>query len=157
MPHAYFGLGLAYFMNHESPLVLEMITKLKDIGQEKLASQLENVIRGHKYIPEPAPLVDIPFQSEESVPGVIVKSGEKKKEVLPEAESSGGGITKIQMRGKLINVGDAEKSQESSDDTEGGQQDNASSVSSLRIEGDAEVITGEHYRAQRIRAMRKDY
>ena len=35
IPYAYFGLGLAYFMNNENPLVLETITKLKDIGQEK--------------------------------------------------------------------------------------------------------------------------
>ena len=60
IPYAYFGLGMAYFMNHQKPLVLEMITKLRLSQQEDLAKKLEDMIRDNTYVaiaPEGSPLV----------------------------------------------------------------------------------------------------
>ena len=50
-PSAYFGLGMAYFMIGEGPRTLECITKLREMQQDNLATQLETVIRGYEYIP----------------------------------------------------------------------------------------------------------
>ena len=162
IPHAYFGLGLAYFMNKESPLVLETITKLKDIGQEKLAAQLENIVRGHQYIPDNSPLVDIPFQQEKA-PGVIVKSGEKTQQQASQEESEPSpvqGTSKIRMRGTLFNVGKDGQAQPAEGKAGGSSSNNASDdvapaeTSTLKIQGDAQVISGDHYRTERIRSMR---
>ena len=44
-PSVYFGLGMAYLMNGDNPLVLEIITILKGSGNHDLAQQLENLLR----------------------------------------------------------------------------------------------------------------
>ncbi|MCD4779194.1 MAG: tetratricopeptide repeat protein [Candidatus Omnitrophica bacterium] len=49
--YAYFGLGLAYFLENERGQVLEMITQLKLSGQDTLAIHLEAMLRENKYIP----------------------------------------------------------------------------------------------------------
>jgi lipopolysaccharide biosynthesis regulator YciM len=48
--YAYFGLGLAYFLENERGQVLEMITQLKLSGQDTLAQHLEAMLRENKYI-----------------------------------------------------------------------------------------------------------
>ena len=51
MPYAYLGLGIAYFQDGQIPLVLEMITSLRQMGEEKYASHLESMIRQGRFIP----------------------------------------------------------------------------------------------------------
>lgn len=46
-----YGLGMAYFMDHQRGRVLEMITNLRMEGNEKLASDLEEMIRKGRYLP----------------------------------------------------------------------------------------------------------
>ncbi|HLF19107.1 MAG TPA: tetratricopeptide repeat protein [Candidatus Omnitrophota bacterium] len=46
-----FGLGMAYFMDHQRGKVLEMITGLRLEGNEKLATDLEKMIREGHYLP----------------------------------------------------------------------------------------------------------
>jgi len=46
-----FGLGMAYFMDHQRGRVLEMITSLRQEGRDNLATNLEDVIREGRYLP----------------------------------------------------------------------------------------------------------
>lgn len=48
-PSAYFGLGMAYFMSGDGARVLEYITKLREMGEDGLATQLETIIRDNQY------------------------------------------------------------------------------------------------------------
>ena len=48
-PSAFFGLGMAYFMSGDGARVLECITKLREMGEDNLAMQLETIIRGNEY------------------------------------------------------------------------------------------------------------
>ncbi len=49
LPYAYFGLGMAYYMDDQRILVMEMITKLRDINEESFAQQLEAMVRDGNY------------------------------------------------------------------------------------------------------------
>ena len=51
MPYAYFGLGMAYFLDNQRSKVLDMITLLKEKKEDTLASQLENMLREKRFIP----------------------------------------------------------------------------------------------------------
>jgi len=46
-----FGLGIAYFMDHQRGRVLEMVTSLRQEGKDNLATSLEDVIREGRYLP----------------------------------------------------------------------------------------------------------
>ena len=62
VPLAYYGLGLAYFMDHQRLLVLESITKLRSLNREDLALELENIIRRGDYVAQTKlgePLIDV--------------------------------------------------------------------------------------------------
>lgn len=50
LPYACLGLGLAYFQNNQTALVLEMITYLRQQGEENYAKHLEQMIRQGRYI-----------------------------------------------------------------------------------------------------------
>lgn len=50
IPYAYFGLGMAYAQSDQMPLVLEMITELRNSNHEYLAVQLEQMMRENRYI-----------------------------------------------------------------------------------------------------------
>ena len=69
-PYANFGLGMAYFMDHQSFKTLEMITKLRKAGREDLANQLEEVVRSGQYIPPSNP--SIPLVMPQKQKGVLV-------------------------------------------------------------------------------------
>jgi len=51
-PAAYFGLGMSYFMVGESPRALECITKLREMNQDALALQLEELMRHYESMPK---------------------------------------------------------------------------------------------------------
>ena len=51
VPYAYFGLGMAYFMDNQRFRVLEMITALRQLNEEDFAVQLEEMVRQGHYIP----------------------------------------------------------------------------------------------------------
>ena len=44
-PKIYYGLGQAYFASNQRTDAMEMITKLRDMGQEDLASRLEKSLQ----------------------------------------------------------------------------------------------------------------
>lgn len=66
IPLAYFGLGMAYFMNHERSQVLEMITLLRKFKREDLALHLENMIRDKQYKPQSEEGQPIPVLTEQA-------------------------------------------------------------------------------------------
>jgi len=108
--NAYFGLGLAYFMNGDRTMVLEIITKLREINQDKLATQLEDIFRGHHYVPgtEP-PLASLPPSPQEP-PGKVVTSGPGEIG-LGEIQSSiqpVEGSSRIRLKGKFFNLKEKE-------------------------------------------------
>ncbi len=52
IPYAVFGLGLAYFMNDERAQVMDIITQLKGKSEDKLAANLENMLRQGYFDPD---------------------------------------------------------------------------------------------------------
>ena len=82
IPYAYFGLGMAYFMNDQRAMVLEIITNLRSMDQEDLATQLENIVRGHYYADSgPGALVNREQQAERQK-GIVVPSGMEQQEAV---------------------------------------------------------------------------
>lgn len=162
IPYAYFGLGLAYFMNGDNAMVLETITNLRSMDQDRLATQLENVVRGHKYIPNDAgPLIDVEPQAERQ-PGIIVKAQPEEAPVAGQPQDSTqsvDGVTKIRIRGTLFNIDEHERQQpssaEESQESSGGQSEQESSdmtptdYSPVKVQGS---VTGT--RTQRIRSLK---
>jgi tetratricopeptide (TPR) repeat protein len=49
-PKIYFGMGSAYFASNQRVEAMEMITKLHDLGQEDLASRLEQSMRDNSKV-----------------------------------------------------------------------------------------------------------
>jgi tetratricopeptide (TPR) repeat protein len=49
-PKIYFGMGTAYFASNQRVEAMEMITKLHDLGQEDLASRLEQSLRDNANV-----------------------------------------------------------------------------------------------------------
>jgi len=49
-PKIYFGMGTAYFASNQRVEAMEMITKLHDLGQEELASRLEQSMRDNGQV-----------------------------------------------------------------------------------------------------------
>lgn len=103
-PYAYYGLGMAYFMNGDRPMVLDVITTLRSLQKDDLAMQLENMVRDKSYIrPQTeAPLVNT-TSKERKPDSSLVKSG---LEPMP-AEVEGGGdqgqtMMKVRLRGKMF-------------------------------------------------------
>ena len=75
-PYGHFGLGMAYFMDHQNFRTLEMITALRKEGQDKLAEELEKMVRDKNYVPitpEGTPLIH-PQNAQGSSPEDLKKS-----------------------------------------------------------------------------------
>lgn len=113
LPYAYFGLGLAYFMVDERPLVLDMITSLREAKEDKLAEQLENMVRDYYYVPGETggSLVNIP-----PPPEIIreIPSQPKANPQQPAEQEPAGFTTKVRMKGTMYSVSEAEQKQKQS-------------------------------------------
>jgi len=94
--YAFFGLGIAYVRDHQKFRALEMITELRQKGEEESAQQLENMVHaGSDALPaQLAPLV-MPQRTK----GIIV-------EEIPSFSSSNftGGNTKVRLKEKIDTV-----------------------------------------------------
>ncbi len=64
--YAYFGLGLAYFLDKNNPEVLNVITILRNDGEESLAQHLERMVRENRYIAPDRPTAKTATQSKPS-------------------------------------------------------------------------------------------
>lgn len=101
LPNAYYGLGLAYFMNDDGPGLLEMITDLRGMGSEDLALQLEKMVRDKRYQNEHEvgkPLVDIKPTPETQY----------RNPVATQMTAPIGGVMRVRLRGKLVDLGNQE-------------------------------------------------
>ncbi|MCA9401501.1 MAG: tetratricopeptide repeat protein, partial [Candidatus Omnitrophica bacterium] len=49
IPYAYYGLGIAYFMDDQRLMVFDMITKLKGVEHMEWANQLESMVRTNRF------------------------------------------------------------------------------------------------------------
>jgi len=91
-PKIYFGLGSAYFSSNQRSKALEMITKLRSLKAEDLASQLEDSMRKNLWInaqqPDPVP---------DSTPAAALPAGIG--QVEPTADKPTG--MQARLRGKL--------------------------------------------------------
>ncbi len=94
--YAYFGLGIAYIRDHQKFRALEMITLLRQKGEEGSARQLENLVHSGGDItpPQLAPLV-----RPQRAKGIIVKE-------TPSFLSSsfGGGNMKVRLKEKIETI-----------------------------------------------------
>jgi tetratricopeptide (TPR) repeat protein len=166
IPHAYYGLGIAYFMNEERAMVLDTITTLRGMGEDKLAVQLEDIIRGHYYIAnDTGPLVDIePQQPIEKQRSVLVPSGPGRQDAIEQEEGTTtqpiDGLQRIRFRGKLFNVDELPAGESSSKTTSATQTKTKSDItpaekSPVTIQGTPQVISPDNARMQRIRALQR--
>jgi len=124
IPYAQFGLGLSYFMKGDRAYALDSITTLRSMGENTLATQLENIIRGRRYVPEAygRALVNVkPSPVSVKKPSMIVGPGfdqEKKEEPVEEQSSFGG--TRLRLRGTVFPITEGKKegkeTQEDKDD-----------------------------------------
>ena len=102
--NAYYGLGMAYFMSDDRGRVLDCITQLRDMGENSMATQLEDMIREKRYVPNPdggrGALVDIepqPMPEEPQVPEV--NRAPRPADSYPTGME---GTMKVRLRGKLM-------------------------------------------------------
>lgn len=99
-PYAYLGLGIAYYLQGDSPKVLELITSLRQIKYESLALELENLIRtGKKINPNEfgAPLV-----AKGAKQSTLIKQFPKDLEKDKSAFDDGVGGMKVRLREKPL-------------------------------------------------------
>ena len=98
-PKIYYGLGMAYGRNNDFGRVLEIVTKLRGMGEETLASQLEKMIRrGEAGVPQEEPLPAMGAGPSQ----VVGASPQTKEASAPRSEHGSIGTQRIQLRGKII-------------------------------------------------------
>lgn len=102
-PSAYFGLGMAYFMSGESPQVLECITKLREMQQDDLATQLEGIVRSYDYqaAPQDQPLLQHAGPSQDPLARPL-ESRMSVSDVAGPMEITVTGTIPVRLSGKLI-------------------------------------------------------
>jgi len=108
IPSAYYGLGLAYAMMDNFPMVLEEITNLRNEGYSDLAAQLENMIRQRKTT-QPA----VPPEENRVANMKALQTGVVQQPVIsgqfPQAWPGIDGSIQVRLKGKMYNAG-AQKS-----------------------------------------------
>ncbi|MFH1360023.1 MAG: tetratricopeptide repeat protein [Candidatus Omnitrophota bacterium] len=152
IPYAYFGLGLAYFMDDQRPMVLEIITKLRGMDQDKLATQLEDIVRSSYYASSTSgPLVNAKPDIERQE-GVIVpfaslepKPEDKKEDALDVSPIAG--TTRIRLRGTLMNVDEQETDQDAAA--------NKPKAGEVRVEQHPALISPSQAHIQRLRDLKQ--
>lgn len=99
--YAYFGLGMAYYMNGDRANVLDIVTKLRSMEKEDLALQLENMVREGRYVGQQqgTPLVNTQPRNIESL--LIPAS----RAVAPAASKEGkASMMRVRLKGKMFNA-----------------------------------------------------
>ncbi|MBF0484429.1 MAG: tetratricopeptide repeat protein [Candidatus Omnitrophica bacterium] len=89
--YALFGLGMAYYMSNQSFRTLEMITKLKSMGDDQFASELEAMIRKGPYNKNSG--------SSTAIAGAVDQSANDKKQPATKDASRGSAKSyKVRLR-----------------------------------------------------------
>ncbi len=100
-PKIYFGLGMAYARNNEQAKALDIITTLRGMREETLASQLEKMLRSSG---QSAPSAFVPQRTavEPAGPSQIIKTHEPEPAVLsPDPNALSPGKIRIQLKARL--------------------------------------------------------
>ena len=115
-PAIYFGLGMAYVMRGDTAQTLEIITKIRTMGHEEFAAQLESLIRtAYAPVQQPsAPAMQEPVALPQrqagtlisSMPTASVPTGNASDEATP---ISSDGLMHVRLRGKLTSTSTAEQ------------------------------------------------
>ena len=120
-PMVYFGLGMAYAQKEDTARVLDIVTTLRSLGENALATQLENSIRKPDEVPprEGAEAGMLPPLVEHQ-PGMLIKAGM----AAPESGVTGAaeppvspGMMRIRLKGRLSTADSPDSSSGSSDDS----------------------------------------
>lgn len=95
-PQVYYGLGVAYARSGDGAGVLDTVTTLRGMGEEALASQLEQMIRpgGPPVIPDTGASPDVP-------PSTIIKAKPDHPPAAAAPSASAPGAMKVRLRGTL--------------------------------------------------------
>ncbi len=111
LANAYFGLGMAYFMNDQRAEVLEVITKLRQIKEDPLATQLEDMVRGRRYVPGPPghPLVAPERKESILVPSHRAEAFKESNAKTTPEKGDAQGLMRIRIKGKIIDLDGTEK------------------------------------------------
>lgn len=115
-PVVYFGLGMAYAQNEDYAEALEMITKLRSMGADEFAVQLENVTRAASYSPAVGPQRMMIFPEKT---GTIVgaQTPVEKPPMAPDSTSQepsqAVGTMRVRLRGTLTPPPGAQQETES--------------------------------------------
>lgn len=100
-PNAYFGLGIAYFASNQREKALEIITKLRDMGQNDFADKLENSVRENRKV-----ILDETGAPQENQP-------QKEFEKTPDTPRG----LKVRLRGRLDQLEPAQPPQQDQTDS----------------------------------------
>ncbi|MCC6758242.1 MAG: tetratricopeptide repeat protein [Candidatus Omnitrophica bacterium] len=103
-PKIYYGLGMAYARNNQQAEALDVITNLRSMGQENLASQLEKMIRPSAEAMMPPPgVMRPPGLGIESGPSKVVKAQPEETPPPPVVDPNAPppGTIRIQLKAKL--------------------------------------------------------
>ncbi len=100
IPIIYFGLGMAYSTKGDNAQVLEMITTLRNLGEDEKATQLENAIRRQTLPPPPAEIVNL----EDKQKGTLIEANPKEPVADGSEPSEVRGFTRVRLRGKFTNI-----------------------------------------------------
>ena len=73
VPYAYLGVGMAYFMTDQRAKVLDIITKLRNSGQEELAKKLEGMVRDSRFNQQIQPGKPLFATSQPAAPSTLVR------------------------------------------------------------------------------------
>jgi tetratricopeptide (TPR) repeat protein len=95
-PKIYFGMGTAYFASNQRVEAMEMITKLHELGQEELASRLEQSLRDNSKVNDDTDSNN----SNPSSPSASSQAGQAGLGPLPVTSDQPAGM-QARLRGKL--------------------------------------------------------
>lgn len=108
--YAYYGLGIAYFMNGDKINVLETITTLRAMGKEDLALHLETIMREGKYLGQEkgTPLVNTqPRTAPPAVEGnstLVPGAASGDSTASKDQQSPSASLMRVRLRGKMVNM-----------------------------------------------------
>ena len=109
IPYAYLGLGMGYFMSGNRPMVLDVITTLREMQKEDMAKQLENMVRSSYYREQAngTPLVNTQPAEQAEMPtstgpsSQLVSSGPVQPMPSADDRNLGTSTMRVRLKGKM--------------------------------------------------------
>lgn len=104
----YYGQGLAYAMNGDYALTLDVITTLRGMNRDELAAQLEQMVRASSPVVPvlPPPELTGPDLGAPVAESTLIKAQPEEDVPVAEDEQQGLGFMKVRLRGKIEDTED---------------------------------------------------